>query len=111
MNIEKIKQSLIEAKLWLGMPLEEYSLDEETISIFQCLNAATKQALSESCCDHNKSSYTFGSVKFNTYAFPTKDEANTFMQTPQGQQYGFIGMDDKGQFHVAHMDDNGETLA
>jgi hypothetical protein len=72
---------------------------------------ATKQALSESCCDHNKSSYTFGSVKFNTYAFPTKDEANTFMQTPQGQQYGFIGMDDKGQFHVAHMDDNGETLA
>ena len=73
---------------------------------------ATRQALSESdeCCQPN-STYTFGSTRFNTYAFPTKDEANTFMQTPQGEKYGFIGMDDKGQFHVAHMDDKGETLA
>ena len=45
--------------------------------------------------------------KFNTYAFPSHTAANEFMTTPQGEKYGYIGMSDDGQFHVAHMEDNG----
>lgn len=73
--------------------------------------SATKQALSETVdvAGQPNSTYTFGSTRFNTYSFPTKDEANTFMQTQQGEKYGFIGVDDKGLFHVAHMDDSGEV--
>ena len=70
---------------------------------------ATKKALEEGTIGELLSPAVFkhGSRTFNTYSFPTHSAANNFMVTPQGQQYGYIGMDDQGQYHVAHMDDQG----
>lgn len=76
--------------------LEEAVLQESPIV------ASTEQ---QPTADH----YTAYGRKFATYSFPNREAANGFMQTPQGEKYGYIGMDDKAQFHVAHMDDEGTT--
>jgi hypothetical protein len=74
---------------------------------------ATKKALEECALEESigellsPAVFKHGSRSFNTYAFKTGSAANSFMKTPQGQSYGYIGMDDQGQFHVANMDDQG----
>lgn len=47
--------------------------------------------------------------KFATHCFPTPAAANEFMTSEKGKEYGYIGMSDDGQYHVAHMNDAGEV--
>ncbi len=69
---------------------------------------ATKKALEESISELlSPAVFKHGSKSFNSYCFPTCAAANAFMTTPQGQEYGYIGMDDQGKYHVVHMDDQG----
>lgn len=69
---------------------------------------ATKRALEESAGEMlSPAVFKHGSKTYSTYSFQNSSDASEFMKTPQGQSYGYIGMDDQGNFHVAHMDDDG----
>jgi hypothetical protein len=81
---------------------------------------ATKQALEENITtvydeasgSKHETQYGKGTFKaygktFGTYVFHTPDEANKFMETPEGERHGYIGQSEDGLYHVAHMDDQG----
>lgn len=69
---------------------------------------ATKRALEESIGQLlSPAVFKYGSKNYSTYSFQNSNDASEFMRTPQGQSYGYIGMDDQGHFHFARMDDDG----
>lgn len=46
---------------------------------------------------------------FNTHKFGTPDEANAFMSSEAGANHGYLGQDDEGMHHCAHMEDEGKS--
>lgn len=44
---------------------------------------------------------------YTTVAFPSVEHANAFMTSDEGKEHGYLGQDDEGMFHCAHMEHTG----